>query len=136
MRGLPTPGPMSLGSTCTRGPRPMLPLVARVIEAVDVTVAALPVPYRTTETEPELPVPDRSSLRGSAPRRSAVPCEGLNLFPLKTLGDRAVCTRRLRPRRTVSRCLLPSSAALHSEHGGGPRPTSGCQRVQPGHEKA
>ena len=41
-----------VGLNCIRGPRTMLPLVARVIEAVDVTVAALPVPYRTTETEP------------------------------------------------------------------------------------
>ncbi len=41
-----------VGLNCIRGPRTMLPLIARVRESVDVHVAALPVPYRTTEDEP------------------------------------------------------------------------------------
>jgi len=41
-----------VGLNCSRGPRTMLPLVARVREAVDGHVAALPVTYRTTEAEP------------------------------------------------------------------------------------
>lgn len=41
-----------VGLNCIRGPRTMLPLVARIREAVDCHVAALPVPYRTTEAEP------------------------------------------------------------------------------------
>jgi betaine-homocysteine S-methyltransferase len=41
-----------VGLNCIRGPQTMLPLVARVREAVDVHVAALPVPYRTTDDEP------------------------------------------------------------------------------------
>jgi betaine-homocysteine S-methyltransferase len=41
-----------VGLNCIRGPRTMLPLIARVREAVDVPVAALPVPYRTAEAEP------------------------------------------------------------------------------------
>jgi len=41
-----------VGLNCIRGPRTMLPLVARIRETVDCHVAALPVPYRTTEAEP------------------------------------------------------------------------------------
>ncbi len=41
-----------VGLNCIRGPRTMLPLVARIREAVDCHVAALPVPYRTTDAEP------------------------------------------------------------------------------------
>ncbi len=41
-----------VGLNCIRGPRTMLPLIARIREAVDVHVAALPVPYRTTAEQP------------------------------------------------------------------------------------
>jgi betaine-homocysteine S-methyltransferase len=41
-----------VGLNCIRGPRTMLPLVQRVRASVDCHVAALPVPYRTTDTEP------------------------------------------------------------------------------------
>jgi methionine synthase I (cobalamin-dependent) len=56
-----------VGLNCIRGPRTMLPLIARVREAVDVYVAALPVPYRTTDTEPSfqsLTDPDCDCLPG------------------------------------------------------------------------
>jgi betaine-homocysteine S-methyltransferase len=41
-----------VGLNCTRGPATLLPLVERVRAACDCHVAALPVPYRTTEEEP------------------------------------------------------------------------------------
>lgn len=41
-----------VGLNCIRGPRTMLPLVERIRAAVDVHVAALPVPYRTTAIQP------------------------------------------------------------------------------------
>lgn len=41
-----------VGLNCTRGPATMLPLIEQVVAAVDVPVAALPVPYRTTERQP------------------------------------------------------------------------------------
>jgi betaine-homocysteine S-methyltransferase len=41
-----------VGLNCIRGPKTMLPLVAQVREAVSCPVAALPVPYRTTDAEP------------------------------------------------------------------------------------
>ena len=41
-----------VGLNCSRGPRTMLPLLEEVRKAVSVPVAALPVPYRTTDEEP------------------------------------------------------------------------------------
>ena len=41
-----------VGLNCQRGPRTLMPIVRRVREAVSCHVAALPVPYRTTESEP------------------------------------------------------------------------------------
>ncbi len=47
-------GAAIVGLNCDRGPRSMLPLVARVRAAVDCHVAAQPVPYRTDETSPTM----------------------------------------------------------------------------------
>ncbi|GAC1503913.1 MAG: hypothetical protein NVS1B6_11610 [Steroidobacteraceae bacterium] len=41
-----------VGLNCARGPRTMLPLLAEIREKVKVHVAALPVPYRTTDEMP------------------------------------------------------------------------------------
>ena len=41
-----------VGLNCIRGPQTMLPLLERIVRAVTVPVAALPVPYRTHEHEP------------------------------------------------------------------------------------
>ena len=41
-----------VGLNCSRGPATILPLLARVREAVDCHVAAQPVPYRTTPDQP------------------------------------------------------------------------------------
>jgi betaine-homocysteine S-methyltransferase len=41
-----------VGLNCIRGPGTMLPLLAPILDAVDVPVAALPVPFRTTPEEP------------------------------------------------------------------------------------
>jgi betaine-homocysteine S-methyltransferase len=41
-----------VGLNCSRGPRTMLPLLERIRAAVDGHVAALPVPYRTSDAEP------------------------------------------------------------------------------------
>jgi betaine-homocysteine S-methyltransferase len=40
------------GLNCHRGPRTMMPLLKEIREAVQCEVAALPVPYRTTEEQP------------------------------------------------------------------------------------
>ena len=41
-----------VGLNCSRGPATMLPILERIRAAVDVHVAAQPVPYRTTPEEP------------------------------------------------------------------------------------
>jgi betaine-homocysteine S-methyltransferase len=41
-----------VGLNCGRGPRTMLPLLPEIVERVSCSVAALPVPYRTTAEEP------------------------------------------------------------------------------------
>ena len=41
-----------VGLNCIRGPQTMLPLLREVVAAVDVPVAGLPVPYRTTAEQP------------------------------------------------------------------------------------
>jgi len=41
-----------VGLNCIRGPKTMLPYIEEIVAAVDVPVAALPVPYRTSEGEP------------------------------------------------------------------------------------
>jgi methionine synthase I (cobalamin-dependent) len=45
-------GATVVGLNCIRGPQTMLPLLGRVRDAVSCEVAALPVPYRTTEEQP------------------------------------------------------------------------------------
>jgi betaine-homocysteine S-methyltransferase len=45
-------GATVVGLNCSRGPETMLPLLERIRDAVDVAVAAQPVPYRTTAHTP------------------------------------------------------------------------------------
>jgi betaine-homocysteine S-methyltransferase len=51
-RRLADAGATVAGLNCIRGPETMLPLLRAVREAVDIPVAALPVPYRTHAAEP------------------------------------------------------------------------------------
>src|SRR4051794_5103475 len=51
-RRLADAGAAVAGLNCIRGPETMLPLLGAVREAVDIPVAALPVPYRTRAAEP------------------------------------------------------------------------------------
>ncbi|MGI9331952.1 MAG: homocysteine S-methyltransferase family protein [Gammaproteobacteria bacterium] len=67
-----------VGVNCTRGPATMYPLLKEIRAAVSVHVAALPVPYRTTEQQPTF-----QSLRdpacGCLPREAPFP-EALDPF--------------------------------------------------------
>lgn len=56
-------GASVVGLNCIRGPATMLPLLTGLAEAVDVPVAALPVPYRTSSAHPTFQM-----LRGDASR--------------------------------------------------------------------
>ena len=58
-------GATVVGLNCDRGPAMMLPLIARVREAVDCAVAAQPVPYRTTAESPTM-----ESLRSDGMKRA------------------------------------------------------------------
>ena len=51
-RRLAAAGAAVVGLNCMRGPRTMLPLLGPIVDALDVPVAALPVPYRTTDETP------------------------------------------------------------------------------------
>ena len=62
-----------VGVNCIRGPKTMLPLLGAIRAAVDCHVAALPVPYRTTEAEPSFQSLTDDALRLRAARRAPVP---------------------------------------------------------------
>src|SRR5499425_3826670 len=72
-------GATVVGLNCIRGPRTMLPLLERVRDAVSCEVAALPVPYRTTEEQPTM-----QALRDPAR-------EGAQAFPVAL--DPFTCSR-------------------------------------------
>jgi betaine-homocysteine S-methyltransferase len=68
-------GAAVVGLNCIRGPRTMLPLIERVRATCDGHVAALPVPYRTTEAEPSfqsLTDPDCDCIPGDRPFPTAL----------------------------------------------------------------
>ena len=68
-------GAAVVGLNCIRGPRTMLPLIERVRAACEGHVAALPVPYRTTEQEPSfqsLSDPDCDCIPGDRPFPTAL----------------------------------------------------------------
>jgi betaine-homocysteine S-methyltransferase len=66
-----------IGLNCSRGPQTMLPIIDRIRAAVDCAVAAQPVPYRTTPSQPTF-----QSLRDA---------NGARVFPLAL--DPFLCTR-------------------------------------------
>jgi betaine-homocysteine S-methyltransferase len=73
-------GAIVVGLNCCRGPETTLPLLADIRAAVDVSVAALPVPYRTHPDEPTM-----QSLRD--------PLAGDGHRPFPTALDPFTCTR-------------------------------------------
>ena len=81
-RRLEAAGADVVGLNCSRGPRTMLPLLEEVRDAVAVHVAALPVPYRTTEQQPSF-----QSLED--PLATGLPADR----PFPTALDPFTCTR-------------------------------------------
>ena len=68
-------GAAVVGLNCIRGPRTMLPLIERIRETCEGPIAALPVPYRTTEAEPSfqsLTDPDCDCIPGGRPFPTAL----------------------------------------------------------------
>jgi betaine-homocysteine S-methyltransferase len=88
-------GAAVVGLNCIRGPRTMLPLIERVRAACDGHVAALPVPYRTTDAEPSfqsLTDPDCDCIPGDRPFPIALDPFSCNRFEL---GEFAAAAARL-----------------------------------------
>jgi betaine-homocysteine S-methyltransferase len=70
-------GAAIVGLNCSRGPETMLPLLERIRAAVDIPVAAQPVPYRTSHTTPAF--------------ESLAAPDGRHLFPIQL--EPFQCTR-------------------------------------------
>jgi betaine-homocysteine S-methyltransferase len=81
MRRLADAGAAVVGLNCGRGPTTMLPLLPGLVSAVDVPVAALPVPYRTDAEHP--------NFQGLVDDRYAAPSGR----PFPTALDPFTCTR-------------------------------------------
>jgi betaine-homocysteine S-methyltransferase len=85
-------GAVVVGLNCIRGPRTLLPLVREVREAVDVHVAALPVPYRTTDAEPSfqsLTDPDCDCIPDGRPFPTALDPFTCNRYEIAEFGRAA-----------------------------------------------
>jgi methionine synthase I (cobalamin-dependent) len=81
-----------VGLNCIRGPETMLPMLARIREAVDGQMAALPVPYRTTPEEPSfqsLRDPGCDCLPGDRPFPTALDPFTCNRYEIADFGRRA-----------------------------------------------
>ena len=92
----------------------MLPLIARIREAVDCHVAALPVPYRTTDGEPSfqsLTDPGCDCLPGDRPFPTALDPLLCNRYEIAEFGREALRARRPLPRRVLRRRRRTRSAA-------------------------
>jgi betaine-homocysteine S-methyltransferase len=81
-----------VGLNCARGPRTMLPLVERIAASVDCYVAALPVPYRTTDAEPtfqSLREPDSDLIPDGRPFPTALDPFVCNRYELEDFARKA-----------------------------------------------
>jgi betaine-homocysteine S-methyltransferase len=91
-RRLEDAGAAVVGLNCIRGPRTMLPLLERIRNTVRGHVAALPVPYRTTEEQPSfqsLRDPDCDYLPGDRPFPTALDPFTCNRYELAEFGKDA-----------------------------------------------
>jgi betaine-homocysteine S-methyltransferase len=79
-------GAAVVGLNCIRGPQTMLPLIEGIREACDGHIAALPVPYRTTDAEPSfqsLTDPDCDCIPGGRPFPTALDPFTCNRYELE-----------------------------------------------------
>ncbi|MDZ7748661.1 MAG: homocysteine S-methyltransferase family protein [Halofilum sp. (in: g-proteobacteria)] len=119
-----------VGLNCHRGPVTLMPLIRAVREAVSTHLAALPVPYRTSEAEPtfqSLTDHECACIPGDRPFPTAL--DPFTWQPLRVCVIRAGLRRtRRQRRRPVLRC------ARHDPgHGRGPRAHAGGQPLFAGH---
>ena len=130
-RALEAAGADVVGLNCSRGPDTMLPLLEPIRAAVGCHVAALPVPYRTTDEHRSM-----QSLRD--PR-------GGDVRPFPTGLDPFTCTRYelgdfardgARARRRLPRRLLRRGPAPHPRGGRGARAHAGGEPLLARHVQA
>ncbi|ETW97432.1 MAG: homocysteine methyltransferase [Candidatus Entotheonella factor] len=82
-----------VGLNCARGPQTMLPYVAQIRQAVSCHVAALPVPYRTTDEQPtfqSLQDPVSGELPGDRPFPIALDPFTCNRYEMAAFARQAV----------------------------------------------
>ena len=122
-------GATIVGLNCSRGPETMLPLLEAIRAAVDVAVAAQPVPYRTSPAAPAF--------------ESLASADGRHLFPIQL--EPFQCTRfemadfALRARDIgvdyIGICC-GGGAAPRARHGRGAGPRDAGQPLLPRHRAA
>jgi S-methylmethionine-dependent homocysteine/selenocysteine methylase len=122
-----------VGLNCIRGPETMMPLLRAIRASVKTHMAALPVPYRTHESEPSfqsLRDTHWHSTRAAARSRRARP---VHLQPLR---DRGVRPRALALGHPLPRRVLRRRPASHPRAGRGRRQAPAGQQVLAGHVEA
>ena len=108
-RRLPDPGrdgAAVVGLNCSRGPETMLPLLEQIRAAVDVPVAAQPVPYRTC--------PGHARVRVAGVRRGPARCSRSSSSPSSARGSRWPTSRA--GRGTSASATSASAAAGRPHH--------------------
>ena len=118
-RRLADAGAALVGLNCSRGPATMLPLLAAIRAAVDIPVAAQPVPYRTTQATP--------GLRGARGRRPAPVPARARAPPVHALRDGGLRPPGRGDRRQLHRHLLRRRAPPRPGDGRGARPRDARQ---------
>ena len=122
-------GATIVGLNCSRGPETMLPLLEAIRAAVDVAVAAQPVPVPDLARDPGL----RGAGHGGRPARLPAPARALPVHPLRDGGLRAA---RPRHRRGLHRDLLRRRAPPRARDGRGAGARDAGQPLLAGHRPA
>src|SRR5262249_44117040 len=132
-----------VGLNCARGPATIMPLVERIRGAVSCHVAALPVPYRTTDAEPtfqSLTDPGYHDFPNGRPLPTAPDRPPLPARPPPPPHHRsqygAFPEAVRRPRRPLHGRLLRPRPPPHQGGGRSPRPHAARQQVLRRHVQA
>ena len=114
----------------------MLPLLEEVRGAVTVPVAGLPVPYRTTESQPTFQSLEDPGAPDPAIAARPFPDRARPVHLHRATRSREFTRAARRHRRQLPRRLLRRGAASHPQHGRGARPHAAGQPVHGRHVQA
>ena len=123
-----------VGLNCIRGPATMLPLLREIRARVKTQLAALPVPYRTSEKRAVVPVAARHAL--ALRRRQPAVSRGARSVHLQPLRDRRIRARRDRARHPLSRRVLRRGSPSHPRARRSGRQDAAREQVFGGHVEA